>query len=87
MRTLIVIIIGIAIGIGLLWLLRRQRHSPMTGLLAFAGLWLIACIYNLSVGVSHGYSVAAEIPFLLVNFLVPLGVVWALRNRIGKVRG
>ena len=87
MRTLIVVAIGIALGIALLWLLRRQRNAPMTGLLAFAGLWLLACGYNLSVGVSHGYSVAEEIPFLLVNFLVPVAVVWALRNRIGKAQG
>lgn len=87
MRTLIIVAIGIVAGLAVLWLLRRQRNAPMTGFWAFAALWLITCAWNLSVGVSHGYSVAEEIPFLLVNFLVPVAVVWALRNRIGKVRG
>ncbi len=85
MRTVIVVIVGIAIGLALLWLLRRQRNAPATGLLVFGCLWLLACLYNLSVGVSHGYTVAAEMPYLLVNYLVPMGVVWALRNRIGKL--
>lgn len=86
MRTLIVVVIGIAIGIALLWLLRSQRKAPMTGVWAFSGLWLLVCAWNLSVGVSHGYSVTEELPYLLANYLVPLGAIWTLRNRIGKVR-
>ena len=87
MRTLIVVVIGIVVGRAVLWLLRRQRHAPMTGMLVFACLWLAACLYNLSVGVSHGYSVGGEIPYLLMNYLVPVAVVWALRKRIGIARG
>lgn len=86
MRTLIVVVIGIVVGVVLLWLLRQHRKAPMAGVFVFAGLWLAACLYNLSVGVSHGYSVSEEIPFLLVNYLVPVAVVWALRNRISKTR-
>ena len=33
---------------------------------------------------SAGYAVAEELPFLAINFLVPVGVVFALRKWFGK---
>ena len=32
----------------------------------------------------RGYAVAEELPFLAINFLVPVAVVFALRKRIGR---
>jgi hypothetical protein len=51
--------------------------------LLFAIVWFAFCAYNMWVGVnSAGYAMTEELPFLAINFLVPVGVVFALRRRI-----
>ena len=40
-------------------------------ILGFFPLWLAYCVWHLSVGMSHGYSFASELPFLLLNFGLP----------------
>ncbi len=47
----------------------------------FVPLWLFYCLYHMSVGVSHGYSVASELPFLLINFALPAAAAWLLMRR------
>jgi hypothetical protein len=55
--------------------------------LVFAPLWLLFCVANLVVGVrAAGYGIGEELPILLVNFAVPVGVaagVWRLAIRRG----
>jgi hypothetical protein len=48
----------------------------------FFPVWLAYCLWHMYVGVSqHGYSIAEEIPFLLLNFAVPAAAAWfALRK-------
>ena len=85
MRTLIIIAIGILTGLLTLWVARKARQSPRTAFLLFAIVWFAFCAYNMWVGVnSAGYAVAEELPFLAINFLVPVGVVFALRKWFGK---
>ena len=85
MRTLIIIATGILVGLLTLWVARKARHSPRTAFLLFAIVWFVFCVYNMWVGVSSaGYAVTEELPFLAINFLVPVGVVFALRKRIGR---
>ena len=85
MRTLIIIAIGIVVGLLTMWVMRKAHKDPRTAFLAFAILWFAFCAYNMWVGVSSaGYAVTEELPFLAINFLVPLGVVFALRKRIGR---
>ena len=85
MRTLIIIAIGILVGLLTMWIMRKARKSPRTAFLAFAILWFAFCAYNMWVGVSSaGYAVTEELPFLAINFLVPVAVVFALRKRIGR---
>ena len=84
MRTLIIIAIGILVGLLTMWVMRKARKNPRAAFLAFAILWFAFCAYNMWVGVSSaGYAVTEELPFLAINFLVPVGVVFALRKRIG----
>jgi hypothetical protein len=84
MRTLIIVAIGILIGLLTLWVARKARQSPRTAFLLFAIAWFAFCAYNMWVGVnSAGYAVTEELPFLAINFLVPVGAVFALRKRIG----
>ena len=85
MRTVIIIAIGILVGLLTMWVMRKARKSPRTAFLTFAILWFAFCAYNMWVGVSSaGYAATEELPFLAVNFLVPVAVVFALRKRLGK---
>ncbi|MFT3896561.1 MAG: hypothetical protein QM719_02540 [Thermomonas sp.] len=85
MRTLIIIAIGILVGLLTMWTMRKARKSPRTAFLIFAILWFAFCAWNMWVGVSSaGYAAAEELPFLAINFLVPVAVVFALRRRIGR---
>ena len=85
MRTLIIIAIGILVGLLTMWVMRKAHRSPRAAFLLFAILWFAFCAYNMWVGVSSaGYAVTEELPFLAINFLVPIGMVFALRNRIGR---
>ena len=83
MRTLIIIVAGCVLAAVLLAVLKRDRRAPVPALAAFALGWLLFCLWNLVNGVSHGYSVAEELPILLVNYLVPLAVAFGLRRRLG----
>jgi apolipoprotein N-acyltransferase len=84
MRTLIIIATGILIGLLTLWVARKARQSPRTAFLLFAIVWFAFCAYNMWIGVnSAGYAATEELPYLAINFLVPVGVVFALRRRIG----
>jgi hypothetical protein len=84
MRTFIIVAIGILVGLLTLWVARKARQSPRTAFLLFAIVWFAFCAYNMWVGVnSAGYAVTEELPFLAINFLVPVGAVFALRKRIG----
>jgi len=85
MRTLIIVIIGILVGLLVMFVMRKTHQAPRTAFLAFAILWFAFCAYNMWVGVSSaGYAVTEELPFLAINFLVPAAVVFALRKRIGR---
>ena len=87
MRTLIIIAIGILVGLLTMWVMRKARKSPRAAFLLFAILWFAFCAYNMWVGVSSaGYAVTEELPFLAINFLVPLGIVFALRKWIGLAK-
>ena len=85
MRPLIILAIRILAGLLTMWVLRKARKSPRTAFLMFAILWFAFCAYNMWVGVnSAGYAMTEELPFLAINFLVPVAVVFALRKRIGR---
>lgn len=85
MRSLIIISIGVLVGLLTMFVMRKARKSPRTAFLTFAILWFAFCAYNMWVGVSSaGYAVTEELPFLAINFLVPVAAVFALRKRIGR---
>lgn len=45
--------------------------------------WLVVSVVNLSAGVFHaGYSMASEIPFLLIVFGVPALAAWLVMRRV-----
>lgn len=74
MRTLAFIIVGLLFW-GVLWTICRVRGKSAPASLAariFLPLWLLVAVVNLWIGVAHaGYTVAEELPILLVLFGAP----------------
>lgn len=74
MRTVIIISIGIGLALASLAVGHRSRLGTRRAAVWFSVIWTIAMVANLGVGVSHGYTVAEELPILLVNVLPPAAV-------------
>lgn len=74
MRTLIIILVGLAVVAATL------RFTPATHRVLAAGVftavWLVVTIMNLRTGLSHGYSLAEELPIHAVLFGVPVVAAW-----------
>jgi hypothetical protein len=73
MHTTLVVIGGlILLGTCVLvaWLLRGVGGLGL-GALSFLPLWVVATAANMYVGVRSGHSVAEEIPFLILVFVIP----------------
>jgi hypothetical protein len=65
------------------WLWGNSTVAMAFAAKMFIPFWLVVAAVNMWVGVTHaGYSVKAESPIFLLNFLVPAGVavvtVWQL---------
>lgn len=76
MRTLILIIAGLLLAAATLRFV--PPHLRMPGLVAFSLVWLGACAVNLRIGLSHGYTLAQELPIHVVLFGVPVLAAWAV---------
>jgi uncharacterized protein (DUF924 family) len=78
MRTLIFVVVGMALAAVLL------RWAPMAHRTLTAGgftlVWLAVSAWNLRTGMSHGYTLAQELPIHVVLFGVPTAVVRFWRN-------
>ncbi|KAF1709779.1 hypothetical protein CSC70_08760 [Pseudoxanthomonas kalamensis DSM 18571] len=72
MRTLILILIGLAVAAVSMWL-----GGPGRRRWAFAGFavaWLLVVGWNLRTGLSHGYSLAEEAPIQTLIYLLPVAL-------------
>ena len=88
MHMLLVIVTGVLqlavfVLLGKLW--GADAASMATGAKAFIPVWLAMTLVNMWIGVSKaGYTVAQELPILLLNFAVPaalaLMLVWLLQR-------
>lgn len=74
MRTLILILIGLAVVAAAMWLTKPAKRFAVA--LWFSGLWLLATLWNLRTGMSHGYSLQEELPFQAAMFAVPAVAAW-----------
>jgi hypothetical protein len=82
MRTATIIAIGFIL-LAICLLAPRLAGRPewsVTGAKLFIGLWLLAALVNMWIGVSRaGYSVAEELPIFLLIFALPAagaGFAW-----------
>ena len=79
MRTLILIAAGLVLAL----LSLRIAPAAYRGWAAasFTVVWLGVCAWNLSTGLSHGYTLAEELPIHAVLFGVPVALAWVLHRR------
>lgn len=80
MRTLLLIVIGIAVLFFVIAvaapLRNRRRGGPIDGAMVFAWLWLVFAIVDGYVGVSAGHGLVPEWAFHVVVFAVPAALAW-----------
>lgn len=79
MRTIILILIGLAVVATAMWLSKPSKRFAVA--LWFSGLWLLATLWNLLTGMAHGYSLQEELPFQAAMFGVPAVAAWCIAWR------
>lgn len=58
-------------------------HGISRAVRVFYPVWFAYCVWHLSVGLRHGYTLMDELPFLLLNFAVPALAAWLVGRRWG----
>jgi uncharacterized membrane protein YwaF len=69
MRTALLIALGLVLASTLL--LFKAPVQRQVALFAFLLVWLLVCGWNLRTGLSHGFTLAQELPLHLALFGVP----------------
>ncbi len=77
MRTLIVVVIGLAAALAFVYGARALQRSPAAGALVFIGCWFVFCGIDLAAGVRAGYTIVDELGIHLLVFLAPAAAAWA----------
>lgn len=74
MRTLIIVLVGLAA----VALVLRFVPAPSRGMVGalFTVAWLGLTLWNLRTGMSHGYTLAQELPIHALIFAVPVAAYW-----------
>jgi len=82
MRTLIAIMIGVAVLLAVLVgateINRRRQNEMLDGPRIFIWIWLAACIVDFWVGASTGHRVSVELGLHVLIFIVPAALAWFL---------
>ena len=81
MRTMVLILIGLALAGLAMWLSKPARRIGTAWLFTVA--WLLVTSWNLYTGMSHGYSLQEELPIQSAIFAVPVIAAWLLARRRG----
>lgn len=76
MRTLIFIAVGLMLAAALLRLTPGPYRMWAAGLFTLA--WLGVSAWNLRTGLSHGYTLAQELPIHVALFGIPAALAWGL---------
>lgn len=75
MRTLVLIVIGLAI-VGVALTMATSAHAGPVAL-AFSAAWLLATGWNLRAGLVRGYTLGEELPIHALLYAVPVAAAWA----------
>ena len=76
MRTVVFIAVGLVLAALLLRLAPASQRMSAAGIFTVA--WLGVSAWNLRTGLSHGYSLAEELPIHLAMFGVPVALAWGM---------
>lgn len=76
MRTMIFIAAGLIVAAALLRLAPVPHRTWAAGFFTVA--WLGVSAWNLRTGLSHGYSLADELPLHVALFGIPVALAWGL---------
>ncbi len=76
MRTLIFIVTGLILAALLLRLAPAPHRTLAAG--GFTLVWLGISAWNLNTGLSHGYTLAQELPIHVALFGIPVALAWGL---------
>lgn len=76
MRTLIFIVTGLVFMALAMWLTKPAKRTTTAWI--FTAVWLLATLWNLRTGMSHGYSLQEELPIQSVIFAIPVLGAWLL---------
>lgn len=76
MRTLIFVVVGLLLATLILRL--TPTSYRLLAAITFTLAWLSVSIWNLRLGLSHGYTLAQEMPIHLVLFGIPVALTWGL---------
>jgi hypothetical protein len=76
MRTLIVVVIGLALSFGFVFASSHLGRGKLTGAIVFIAAWLIFCAFNYSNSVKAGYSATDELGIHILLFVVPASGAW-----------
>lgn len=79
MRTLILIMVGLLLLATTLKVAKPEKRRAVAWV--FGGVWLLATLANLALGLSHGYTLQEELPIHLVLFGVPAVAAWWFSRR------
>jgi uncharacterized membrane protein YwaF len=79
MRTLILIVVGLLLLAIALKVAKPEKRRAVAWV--FGGVWLLATLANLALGLSHGYTLQQELPIHLVLFGVPAVAAWWFSKR------
>ena len=70
MRTLIFILAGLLLVVIAMWLAKPAKRRSVAAV--FSVGWLVAVLWNLRTGMSHGYSLQEELPIQALIYAVPV---------------
>jgi len=76
MRTIIFIVAGLLLAALSVRLAPATQRALAAGL--FTAVWLVVSLWNLRTGLSHGYTLAQELPIHLALFGIPAAAAWGL---------
>lgn len=76
MRTVIIIVVGLVLAAALLRLAPAAHRALAAGI--FTLVWLGVSAWNLRIGLSHGFTLAEELPIHAALFGIPAALAWGL---------
>jgi uncharacterized membrane protein YwaF len=76
LRTLIFIAVGLVLAALLIRLTPAAHRTVAAGVFTVA--WLAVSVWNLRTGMSHGYTLAEELPIHIALFGLPAAMAWGV---------